>query len=204
MTTRYLVDDLNPTGYLQVLEEVVGGVVQTRYAYGTGLVSQTRNVSSAPTTSYYGFDAHGSVTFLTDTAGIVTDSYDYDAWGRVIAAIGSTPNARLYASEEFDSDLGFINLRARYYMPIVGRFSSFDPLAEVPPPLRSKDSGAISNLLSRVQLSPHVRAILPPILSSGLRQDLTRLFAPVVLHKYLYANGDPANMLESPRLRRCF
>ena len=24
VTTRYLVDDLNPTGYLQVLEEVVG------------------------------------------------------------------------------------------------------------------------------------------------------------------------------------
>ena len=48
MTTRYLVDDLNPTGYLQVLEEVVGGAVQTRYTYGTSIVSQTRNVSSTP------------------------------------------------------------------------------------------------------------------------------------------------------------
>ena len=113
--------------------------MQTRYTYGAERRSQTRNVSTAPATSYYGYDAHGNVTFLTDATGVVTDSYDYDAWGGVIAAIGSTPNARLYASEEFDGDLGFINLRARYYMPIVGRFSSFNPLAEVPPPLKSKD-----------------------------------------------------------------
>ena len=69
VTTRYLVDDLNPTGYLQVLEEVVGGAVQTRYTYGTSLVSQTRNVSTTPATSYYGYDAHGNITFLTDASG---------------------------------------------------------------------------------------------------------------------------------------
>ena len=69
MTTRYLVDDLNPTGYLQVLEEVVGGAVQTRYTYGTSIVSQTRSVSTTPATSYYGYDAHGNITFLTDAAG---------------------------------------------------------------------------------------------------------------------------------------
>jgi hypothetical protein len=38
VTTQYLVDDLNPTGYLQVLEEVSGGAVQTRYTYGTNLL----------------------------------------------------------------------------------------------------------------------------------------------------------------------
>jgi hypothetical protein len=31
VTTQYLVDDLNPSGYAQVLEEVVGGVVQRVY-----------------------------------------------------------------------------------------------------------------------------------------------------------------------------
>ena len=43
VTTKYLVDDLNPTGYLQVLEEVSGGAVQTRYTFGSSLVSQTRD-----------------------------------------------------------------------------------------------------------------------------------------------------------------
>ena len=33
MTTRYLVDDLNPTGYPQVVEELVGGAAQRTYTY---------------------------------------------------------------------------------------------------------------------------------------------------------------------------
>jgi RHS repeat-associated protein len=128
VTTRYLVDDLNPTGYLQVLEEVVGGAVQTRYTYGASIVSQTGNVSAAPATSYYGFDAHGNITFLTDAAGAVTDSYDYDGWGVLVASTGSTPNSRLYTGEEFDPDLGLINLRARQYEASAGRFATIDPV----------------------------------------------------------------------------
>jgi RHS repeat-associated protein len=127
VTTRYLVDELNPTGYLQVLEEVVGGAVQTRYTYGTSIVSETRNASTTPVISYYGFDAHGNVTFLTDATGAVTDSYDYDAWGALVASTGSTQNTRLYSGEEFDPDLGLINLRARQYSTSTGRFLTIDP-----------------------------------------------------------------------------
>jgi RHS repeat-associated protein len=130
VTTQYLVDDLNPTGYLQVLEELQGRAVQARYTYGATLVSQTRNITSTPVVSYYGYDAHGNITFLTDAAGTVTDTYDYDAWGTVVASVGSTPNTRLYAGEELDSDLGLINLRARQYRPGTGRFLTIDPMQE--------------------------------------------------------------------------
>ncbi len=34
VTTRYLVDDLNPTGWPQVVEELANGVVQRTYTYG--------------------------------------------------------------------------------------------------------------------------------------------------------------------------
>jgi YD repeat-containing protein len=34
VTTRYLVDDLNPTGYAQVVEEMANGSVQRAYSYG--------------------------------------------------------------------------------------------------------------------------------------------------------------------------
>ena len=34
VTTRYLVNDKNPTGYAQVVEEVVSGSVQRTYTYG--------------------------------------------------------------------------------------------------------------------------------------------------------------------------
>lgn len=128
VTTQYLVDDLNPTRYLQVLEEVSGDSVQKRYTYGNNLLSQTRNVSGVPATSYYGYDAHGSIAFLADAAGIVTDSYDYDAWGILVASTGTTPNTRRYVGEEFDPDLGLINLRARQYKPETGRFQTIDPL----------------------------------------------------------------------------
>jgi RHS repeat-associated protein len=91
------------------------------------VLSQTRTPGAGAQTSYFGLDSHGSVTFLTDANGAVTDSYDYDAWGNVVGRSGSTPNSRLYVGEEFDSTLGFINLRARYYDPGRGRFLSMDP-----------------------------------------------------------------------------
>jgi RHS repeat-associated protein len=77
---------------------------------------------------HYGFDAHGNITFLTDASGAVTASYDYDAWGNLVASTGSTPNTRLYVGEELDPDLGLLNLRARQYRPATGRFLTIDPL----------------------------------------------------------------------------
>jgi len=127
VTTRYLVDDLNPTGYLQVLEEVVGGAVQARYTYARSIVSQTKLSGNVPATTFYGYDAHGNVTFLTDATGLVTDTYDYDAWGNLVGGTATTPNTRLFGGQELDPDLGLLNLRARSYAPAVGRFSTRDP-----------------------------------------------------------------------------
>ena len=128
MTTTYLVDDLNPTGFLQVMDEVSSGVVQVRYTFGNMLVSETRTPSTSAATSFYGYDAHRNIAFLTDATGTVTDTYDYDAWGNVVAATVSTPNTRLYEGQEFDPDIGLINLRARQYNPSTGRFLTIDPL----------------------------------------------------------------------------
>ena len=128
VTTKYLVDDLNPTGYLQVMDEVSAGAVQVRYTFGNMLVSQTRTPNMSPATSLYGYDAHGNVAFLTDMTGAETDTYTYDAWGNLVASTGSTPNGRLCAGEEFDRDIGLINLRARQYEPATGRFLTLDPL----------------------------------------------------------------------------
>lgn len=95
VTTRYLVDDRNLTGYAQVLEEVVGGTVALVYTYGLDLISQ----SQASGTSFYGYDGHRSVRLMTDATGAVTDRYDYDAFGNIITQIGNTPNVNLYSGE---------------------------------------------------------------------------------------------------------
>jgi RHS repeat-associated protein len=127
VNTKYLVDELNPTGYLQVMDEVSGGAVQVRYTFGNMLVSQTRHPSASPVTSFYGYDAHGNVAFLTDVTGSETDTYAYDAWGNLVGRIGITPNTRLYTGAELDADLGLVNLRARQYKPSAGRFLTLDP-----------------------------------------------------------------------------
>ena len=72
--TRYLVDDLNPTGYSQVVEELSGAsVVARQYTYGLQRISQNQPVSNTWTLSFYGYDDSGSVRQLTNAAGTVTD-----------------------------------------------------------------------------------------------------------------------------------
>ena len=126
VTTQYLIDDLNPTGYPQVVEELVGGAVTRQYTYGLQRISQNQLISSTWTPSFYGYDGFGTVRQLTSTAGTVTDSYDYDAFGNKINSTGTTPNNYLYRGEQYDSDLGLYYLRARYYNPLTGRFMSRD------------------------------------------------------------------------------
>ena len=137
VTTKYLVeDDVNPTGYPQVLDELPNGVVTRTYTYGLQRISEDQIVSNAWAPSFYGYDGGGNVRQLTNSAGAVTDTYEYDAFGNEVNHTGTTPNNYLYRGEQFDSDLGLYYLRARYYNPTTGRFMSRDPYE---PKLRGPD-----------------------------------------------------------------
>jgi len=125
-TTQFLVDDLNPTGYAQVMDEVQSGSAVRTYTWGLELISEHQSVNSTPTTSYYVFDGHGSVRALTNAAGAVSDTYDYDAFGILLHSTGTTPNNYLFAGEQFDPDLGFYYNRARYLNISTGRFWTRD------------------------------------------------------------------------------
>jgi len=125
-TTRYLVDDLNPTGYAQVVEELVNGAVTRRYAYGFQRISETQLANNAWTPSFYGYDGGGSVRQLTNPAGAVTDTYSYDAFGNLLSSTGTTPNHYLYRDEQYDQALDLYYLRARHYNPTTGRFMGRD------------------------------------------------------------------------------
>ena len=81
VATNYLVDTLNPTGLPQVLDETVNGAVTRTYAYGLQRISENQLISGTWTPSFYGYDGHGNVRFLTNSAGTVTDTYQYDAFG---------------------------------------------------------------------------------------------------------------------------
>lgn len=58
--------------------------------------------------------------------GAVTDTYEYDAFGSVMARTGSTANALTYSGEWMDEAQGLQYLRARWYSPGAGRFVSQD------------------------------------------------------------------------------
>jgi RHS repeat-associated protein/uncharacterized repeat protein (TIGR01451 family) len=151
--TSYLVADQNLTGYAQVLDELQGGAVSRVYSYGLELINERQSIAGTPTTSFYGFDGHGSVRFLASSTGAVIDTYDYDAFGILTSRTGTTPNNYLFAGEQFDPALGIYYNRARYYDERVGRFWTMDSFAD-------------------------------------------DAFDPPSLHKYLYANANPANLVD--------
>jgi RHS repeat-associated protein len=101
---------------------VVGGAVARSYTYGLDLISQRQ----ASGVSFYGYDGHSSVRFLTDATGNVTDRYDYDAFGILLGSTETTANVYLYSGEQYDSDLGLQYLRARYMRAETGRFWGMD------------------------------------------------------------------------------
>ena len=122
--TNYLVD--KNRGYGQVIKELDSTNTTTvDYLYGDDLIRQTR----AANNSYYLYDGLGSTRALTDSAGAITDTYDFSAYGSLIDGTGNTKNKYLFAGEQFDVNLDNYYLRARYYDPGVGRFTSMDTWA---------------------------------------------------------------------------
>jgi RHS repeat-associated protein len=103
--------------------------VQRTYAYGHQRISQDQFISGTSTPRFYGYDGFGSVRQLTDSMGMATDAYSYDAWGNSFGSTGSTSNVYLYRGEQYDSDLMLYYLRARYFNPLSGRFLTPDPEA---------------------------------------------------------------------------
>jgi RHS repeat-associated protein len=126
VTTNYLVDTQNPTSYAQVVDELSTGTVTRTYSYGLERISESQTLNGTWTTSFYGYDGHGSVRQLTNSAGAITDTYDYDAFGNLVSSTGSTPNNYLFAGEEYDAALGLYYNRARYLNTATGRFWTMD------------------------------------------------------------------------------
>jgi RHS repeat-associated protein len=157
------------------VEEITGGSVSRQYTYGHDLISQNQLISGNWQVSFYGYDGHGSVRFLTDAAGTVTDTYDYDAFGNLVNQTGNTPNTYLYAGEQWDSDLGLYYNRARYLNVGAGRFWTqddfegirFDPItlhkylyASGDPINKNDPTGNLSGNLADFSVSTQIATVL--------------------------------------------
>ena len=97
------------------------------YTYGLNRISEDQLIGSSWMPSFYGYDGHPNVRFQVNTAGTVTDTYQFDAFGNQISISGSTANSYLFSTEQFDANLSLYYQRARYYLPQTGRFLTMDP-----------------------------------------------------------------------------
>ncbi len=120
--TNYLWDELSPYGDVVLESDGSGTPLTSHTLANTRLLSQRQN----NITNYYLSDGQGSVRSLTDTTGVVTDTYTYTAFGELYNSTGTTDNAYLYTGQQFDDLTGLYSLRARYYNPALGRFQSRD------------------------------------------------------------------------------
>jgi RHS repeat-associated protein len=68
-----------------------------------------------------------SVRQLADASGNIVQSYTYAPFGELLAAQGTRSSALQYTGEQNDLDTGLIYLRARWYDPATGRFTTRDP-----------------------------------------------------------------------------
>ena len=74
---------------------------------------------------HYASDEQGSTIFITDEDKIC-NKYDYDAWGNLTTCEEIIPNRYLYTGQQFDQITQQYYLRARYYNPVIARFTKED------------------------------------------------------------------------------
>lgn len=92
-------------------------------------------------------DYLGSITLVTDASGNSIQELSYDAWGNlrspvnhIVYASGKAPElflGRGYTGHEHLPLFGLINMNARLYDPLIGRFLSPDPYVQLPDNLQS-------------------------------------------------------------------
>jgi RHS repeat-associated protein len=111
------------SGRLLVGESDASGAVTAAYTYcPAGLLSMTRGGQ----TYFYQMNAHGDVVSVTDSTGIVVNTYSYDPWGRVLSATEAVCNPMRYAGYYYDSTTGLYYLQHRFYDPGIRRFLTRD------------------------------------------------------------------------------
>jgi RHS repeat-associated protein len=72
-------------------------------------------------------DGLGNVRQLADAQGYLVQRYDYGPFGEALTSEGKRTNSLRYTGEQWDSDVGLLYLRARWYDPATGRFTTRDP-----------------------------------------------------------------------------
>ncbi len=128
-TTEFIWDENQELPLL--LGEIRADGTEVLYAHGPeGFATQRAVVGGTGQDPLYPLhDGLGSVRRLTGTGGTVLRSLSYDAFGSVRFSSGSSSSRLGYTGELMGQSDGTIYLRARHYLPTLGRFLQRDTFA---------------------------------------------------------------------------
>jgi RHS repeat-associated protein len=199
----YLVDTLMP--YPVIVEEWTNEQLTRSYEWSpfNELMSFTDHASDGSTVTHFAhLDGFGSVRFLTDRTGTVTDTFEYDAFGNIIARTGRTRLAYLFRSERQDPSTGLYYLRARWMDPKTGRFTQMDSFDgwNTDPPSLHKYTYTHNDPVNRIDPSGHVS-----LLEFGLTTAVLSTFIGIATAPPTPAAGQkcPAGSSTRPTDRLC-
>ena len=102
------------------LEEEKGII---RYIRGYDLIAS--DADSARTYYHYASDELGSITHVVAGEDIL-NRYEYDAWGNLTLCEETVENRFKFNGQQYDPISQQYYLRARYYNPVIGRFTQED------------------------------------------------------------------------------
>jgi RHS repeat-associated protein len=109
------------------------------YTWGVGLAGNvgalltvTDHAGSTPATYTAHHDGNGNLVSLTDAAGAVVASYEYDPFGKILSATGSAAGVSSFrhAGQYYDAESRQYSYIFRYYHPELQLWTSRDPLQE--------------------------------------------------------------------------
>ncbi|MBN2473846.1 MAG: RHS repeat protein [Pirellulales bacterium] len=122
--TEYLLDPFELADV--VAEYGNSGDLLARYVHGLNLASR---VDSAGTSAYYDFDATGSTAGISNAAGTYINEYSYLPFGERLQDTEAVTNPFQYvgAFGIMTEANGLDFMRARFYRPLLGAFTSSEP-----------------------------------------------------------------------------
>ena len=121
--TRSAGKDLKEPPDTRMMEETGNGTI-TRYIRGLGIISS--DSEEAKTYYHYVSDEQGSITHVLTEDAEILNHYSYDAFGNIIEKTEKVENRFCYNGEMLDPMTQQYYLRARFYNPVIGRFTQED------------------------------------------------------------------------------
>lgn len=105
-----------------------GMVTGTRYYVHNGTTVALRVGNTNP--DYVVSDLHGTVSTAVDSVSFAVTRRVVDAYGNVVGTGGTWPDRHGFLNKPFSEATGLVDIGARKYDPVTGRFVSVDPVLD--------------------------------------------------------------------------